>query len=66
MENLKKALVLRRKYNRMDFDEFAELVKNYVFDELPEDEKERFEQEKKQFEFTGLNNVDFFTIWVEL
>jgi len=58
MEELKKALKLRREYNRMPFDEFAKLLENYIGKEIPKKEKENFE-------FSGLMNIDLFTMWVD-
>lgn len=63
MKDLHEAIETRRKYNLMPFEEFAEKVKKYIWDDLHEFEKHRFIQEKQRFEFTGLNNTDFFTMW---
>lgn len=58
MDDLKNALILRREYNRMPFDEFAKMVENYIGEKIPEKEKE-------EFQYSGLLNIDFFTMWVD-
>ena len=58
MEELKKALETRRKFNKMDFDEFVKLLENHIGEEIPK-------KEKDNFKFTGLMNVDLFTMWVD-
>ena len=59
MEDLKKALLLRRHYNRMDFDEFVNELEKYIGEKIPEEEKENYE-------FSGLLNIDLFTMYVDL
>ena len=58
MEELKKALEIRRKFNKMDFDEFTKQLEDYIGKEIPKDEIENFK-------FAGLMNVDLFTMWVD-
>jgi len=56
MDDLKKALIIRRDYNRMPFDEFAKMVEEYIGEKIPE---------KETFQYAGLLNIDFFTMWVD-
>lgn len=58
MEELKKALETRRKFNKMNFEDFTKLLENYIGKEIPKEEKENFK-------FAGLLNTDLFTTWVD-
>jgi len=57
MEDLRNSIEIRDKYNQMDFDEFVVLLENYIGKEIPKENKDHFK-------FTGLNNSDFFNMWV--
>lgn len=59
MNELKKSLEIRQKYNQMDIDEFIIHLEKYLGKELPEKDKENFK-------YSGLNNVDLFTMHVDL
>ena len=52
MKDLIAALKLRKKYNDMDFDEFAAKVEEFLGKEISEEDKDKFK-------FMGLNNIDF-------
>ena len=52
MEKLNKALQLIRYYNLMDFDTFANEYENWTGIKIGE-------EERNDWKFTGLNNVDF-------
>jgi len=54
MKNLKEALELRRKYNKMDLVVLIEKFENFSNQIIPE-------KCKSEFDFTGLNNIDFIT-----
>ena len=56
MEELKKALQIRERFNKLPFDEFTELLERYIGETIPKKEKE-------QFKYTGLLNTDFFLMW---
>ena len=58
MEELKKAIQIRQKYISMDFDSFSKLVEIYIGREIPQNEKD-------DFKYTGLCNVDFFRMYVD-
>lgn len=58
MEELKNALETRRKFNEMDFEEFVKLLEDYMGKKIPD-------KEKDNFKFTGLLNVDLFTMWID-
>lgn len=57
MEDLRNSIEIRDKYNQMDFDEFVVLLENYIGKVIPKENKDHFK-------FTGLNNSDFFNMWV--
>jgi len=58
MEELKQALIIRKKYNRMDFDEFIPLLEKYL-------NKEFTQKEKDIFKLSGLLNTDIFIFETE-
>jgi len=57
MKELKDSIEIRDKYNQMNFDEFVVLLEKYIGKEIPKENKDHFR-------FTGLNNTDFFNMWV--
>lgn len=59
MEDLKKALELRKKYNKMPFDEFVAELEKYLGFEIAQEEKDNFK-------FCGLMNHDFFMMYVDI
>lgn len=59
MDDLKNALIIRKKYIKMPFDEFAKMLGDYIGEKIPK-------QEVEDFHYYGLNNVDFFTMWVDI
>jgi hypothetical protein len=54
MEELLIAIKLRRKYNKMKFSEFIEEFEKWANIKVPE-------KAIKEWQFSGLNNVDFLT-----
>lgn len=58
MEDLKQALLTRKRYNDMPFDDFVKLVEEYIGEEISEEIKYRFK-------FTGLINTDFFMQYID-
>ena len=58
MEELKKALELRAKYNRMSLNNFIKKLESYLGFELQEDIK-------NDWEYTGLTNIDLFKEYVK-
>ena len=57
MEDLKKALEVREKYNKMNTDEFIKMCEEYAGEKIPDDVQEFWG-------FTGLLNTDFFKMYV--
>ncbi len=55
MEELKKALELRAKYNNMDFDEFVKELEIYLGHKI-------YEHVIENWRYCGLNNTDMFFI----
>lgn len=56
MKELIDALETRKRYNQMSFDDFLKEYEKYFKRKVPADVIENFK-------FTGLNNVDFLTIY---
>jgi len=59
MEDLKKALELKNKYNKMPFDDFVIELEKYLGYEIPQ-------KEKDIFKYCGLLNHDFFMMFVDV
>ena len=58
MEELKKAIEIRQKFIDMNFEDFSKLVEEYIGKEIPQNEKD-------DFKYTGLCNIDFFRMYVD-
>ncbi len=54
MKELIEAIKLRQKYNKMNFDEFILEYEDFTGEKVPE-------KVKNDWQFMGLNNVDFLT-----
>ena len=52
LDELKQALKLISKYNKMDFNDFADLLQRETGKKITKDQRDKFS-------FTGLNNIDF-------
>jgi len=59
MEEFKRALEIRKRYNAMPFDDFVAQLETYLGYKIPQEEKENFR-------FTGLMNQDFFMMHVKI
>jgi len=58
MEELKKALELRAKYNNIDFDEFVKELEIYLGHKI-------YEHVIENWRYCGLNNTDMFLSYLD-
>lgn len=59
MKELVEALLIRKKYNAMSFDEFIKEYEEFFNVKV-------WEEDKEKWRFIGLNNVDFLTMHVDI